>query len=257
MVLRKRRHGNHRERMSRQHAGSVLTVRRAGCPVRCTEELEESRPVRGRPGDLFWADLPASGGMTRCRSSEKKCTERSRAKSRARLSCCGMKFTWGRLWMTEIGRSKGRRGLPDRSGLHPHRRGSFLPRIVERAMPSLGLLPAPKSGVLPMPGDRFYQSAAWRRFRAAVLRAHPICEVPGCGIAATHVDHIVPRRCGGADLETANVQAMCASCHSAKTAIRDGGFGRPGRPAVRIRLAGCDATGMPRDPAHAWRTRPT
>jgi 5-methylcytosine-specific restriction endonuclease McrA len=80
--------------------------------------------------------------------------------------------------------------------------------------------------------------------------------VPGCGVAATNVDHIVPRRRGGADLDPTNVQAMCASCHSAKTAIRDGGFGRPGRPDVRIRLAGCDETGMPRDPGHAWRTRP-
>ena len=107
-----------------------------------------------------------------------------------------------------------------------------------------------------MPADPFYRSAAWRRFRASVLRARPICEVPGCGIAATHVDHIVPRRRGGADFDPANVQALCASCHSAKTALHDGGFGQPGSPDARIRLSGCDATGMPRDPAHPWRTGP-
>lgn len=106
-----------------------------------------------------------------------------------------------------------------------------------------------------MATDPFYQRAAWRRFRTAVLRLRPVCETAGCGITATNVDHIVPRRRGGADLDAANVQALCASCHSAKTAIHDGGFGRPGRPGARIRLSGCDATGMPRDPAHPWRTR--
>ncbi len=106
-----------------------------------------------------------------------------------------------------------------------------------------------------MPGDRFYQSKTWRRFRASVLQARPICEVPGCDIVATNVDHIVPRSRGGADFDPANVQALCASCHSAKTAIRDGGFGRPHRPDATIRLSGCDVTGMPRDPAHPWRAQ--
>jgi 5-methylcytosine-specific restriction endonuclease McrA len=107
-----------------------------------------------------------------------------------------------------------------------------------------------------MPGDLFYQRHAWRRFRTSILRLRPICEIVGCGIAATHVDHIVPRRRGGADLDPANVQALCASCHSAKTVLRDGGFGRPSRPGARIRLSGCDATGIPRDPGHPWHARP-
>ncbi|MGE4043570.1 MAG: HNH endonuclease signature motif containing protein [Acetobacteraceae bacterium] len=105
-----------------------------------------------------------------------------------------------------------------------------------------------------MPGDRFYQRPAWRRFRAAILQARPICEVPGCDVVSTNVDHIVPRSRGGADYDPVNVQALCASCHSAKTAIRDGGFGRSHRPGAPIRLPGCDVTGMPRDPAHPWRT---
>ena len=104
-----------------------------------------------------------------------------------------------------------------------------------------------------MPADPFYQRASWRRFRASVLGARPICEMPGCGIAATNVDHIVSRRRGGADFDPANVQALCASCHSTKTALRDGGFGHAGSPGARIRLSGCDAAGMPRDPAHPWR----
>ena len=105
-----------------------------------------------------------------------------------------------------------------------------------------------------LPGDPFYQRAAWRRFRAGILRHRPICEVPGCGIAASHVDHIIPRRRGGADFDPANVQALCASCHSAKTALRDGGFGHRSKPGARIRLSGCDLTGLPRDPGHPWRT---
>lgn len=105
-----------------------------------------------------------------------------------------------------------------------------------------------------MPADPFYQRPAWRRFRASVLRTRPLCEVPGCGMVSTQVDHVISRRRGGADLDAANVQALCASCHSAKTALHDGGFGRPGRPGARIRLSGCDAMGIPRDPVHPWHT---
>jgi 5-methylcytosine-specific restriction protein A len=104
-----------------------------------------------------------------------------------------------------------------------------------------------------MPADPFYRSTTWRRFRASALRARPICASAGCGAIATHLDHIVPRRRGGADLDRSNVQALCPSCHATKTAVRDGGFGRPGRPDARLRLSGCDATGLPRDPAHPWR----
>lgn len=109
---------------------------------------------------------------------------------------------------------------------------------------------------LSMPGGQFYQQSAWRRFRATILRARPVCETPGCGITATHVDHKLARRRGGADFDPDNVQSLCASCHSTKTTLLDGGFGRPARPGARIRLSGCDATGMPRDPTHPWRTGP-
>lgn len=40
-----------------------------------------------------------------------------------------------------------------------------------------------------------------------------------------HVDHVVPRARGGTD-DDSNLQTLCASCHSAKTATEDGGFGR-------------------------------
>jgi 5-methylcytosine-specific restriction protein A len=51
------------------------------------------------------------------------------------------------------------------------------------------------------------------------------CHAEGRVTAAQHVDHVVPREQGGSD-DWANLQALCASCHSRKTALEDGGFGR-------------------------------
>jgi len=60
------------------------------------------------------------------------------------------------------------------------------------------------------------------------LRAHPLCADPfgvhaerGELVAATEVDHIVSRKRGGADDES-NLQALCKSCHSRKTALESG-----------------------------------
>lgn len=47
------------------------------------------------------------------------------------------------------------------------------------------------------------------------LRANPLCVE--CDGAATEVDHIVPKSQGGTD-EWGNLQALCKSCHSRKTA---------------------------------------
>jgi 5-methylcytosine-specific restriction enzyme A len=72
--------------------------------------------------------------------------------------------------------------------------------------------------------------AAWRRSAAAFLRANPMCV--GCGGKATHADHRQPRRqlvaAGVADPDAwSQLQPLCASCHSRKTAAEDGGFGNP------------------------------
>lgn len=60
----------------------------------------------------------------------------------------------------------------------------------------------------------------WQRLRAMYLQSHPLCVAcaeHGVVTPATDVDHIVPRRSGGQDVES-NLQALCHACHSAKTA---------------------------------------
>jgi 5-methylcytosine-specific restriction enzyme A len=72
-----------------------------------------------------------------------------------------------------------------------------------------------------------YNTAHWRRLRKTYLAAHPLCEC-GCGRAAQVVDHRVPHN---GDRNRAfdwdNLQALTKSCHDAKTARQDGGFGNP------------------------------
>jgi 5-methylcytosine-specific restriction protein A len=75
---------------------------------------------------------------------------------------------------------------------------------------------------------------AWQTASKAYLRAHPVCAIHGssCTIEATCVDHVKPHR-GDHDFfwDRSNWQAACKSCHDAKTAKEDGGFGRPPQPA--------------------------
>ncbi|MEO9298786.1 HNH endonuclease [Devosia alba] len=74
-----------------------------------------------------------------------------------------------------------------------------------------------------------YSSRRWRRERLVFLRAHPLCLDCGhYGIirAANVVDHIDPHRGDEAVFwDSSRWQALCASCHSRKTAGKDGGFG--------------------------------
>lgn len=85
----------------------------------------------------------------------------------------------------------------------------------------------------------------WRRLRGIVLAGQPLCahcSKRGLAVPATDVDH--------ADNDPANnapdnLVGLCHACHSRKTA-RD--YGK--RPRY-----GCDANGMPLDPAHPWNAR--
>lgn len=83
----------------------------------------------------------------------------------------------------------------------------------------------------------------WAKLSRSYRRAHPICEVVGCGQNSAHVDHIetiasAPWR----RLDRSNLQALCHHHHSALTMAYDMG-----------RLDGaCNGDGMPLDPNHPW-----
>lgn len=69
----------------------------------------------------------------------------------------------------------------------------------------------------------------WQQARAGFLKKHPLCVYclkKDKVTAATDVDHIIPHK-GDMDLfwQRSNWQPLCGSCHSAKTAREDGGFG--------------------------------
>jgi len=96
--------------------------------------------------------------------------------------------------------------------------------------------------------DPFYHSPAWRRLRAAALRRDGRrCAVPGCGARATHVDHVVSRRRGGADA-LHNLRSLCAHHDAALKELPSGKRRRDGKAIVR----GCRSDGTPIDPSHWW-----
>lgn len=67
----------------------------------------------------------------------------------------------------------------------------------------------------------FYQSAMWRKTRAAFLMQHPLCvrcAKEDKAVPAVVVDHIVPVKAGGARFDATNLQPLCVSHHNAKTA---------------------------------------
>lgn len=76
--------------------------------------------------------------------------------------------------------------------------------------------------------------AAWRRLKAKVFASialnqgwpYALCEAHlkrGERVKASDLDHKVTKARGGTD-DPANLQALCHSCHSKKTAKEDGGF---------------------------------
>lgn len=86
--------------------------------------------------------------------------------------------------------------------------------------------------------------SAWRRLRASVLAEQPLC--PECRdqgliVPATDVDH---QDNDPTNNDRANLVGLCHAHHSMKTAAE-----MHGRDA---HAKGCDLTGMPRDPDHAW-----
>ena len=63
---------------------------------------------------------------------------------------------------------------------------------------------------------RDYDTPEWKRIRKRVLNTEPFCR--SCMKAyATEVDHIKPLKEGGTH-DLSNLQPLCKSCHSRKTA---------------------------------------
>lgn len=68
--------------------------------------------------------------------------------------------------------------------------------------------------------NKLYDSAAWKRARASHLQSEPLCRScrkAGKLVEAQVVDHIIPVRDGGAELDDGNLQSLCKSCHNSKT----------------------------------------
>lgn len=68
---------------------------------------------------------------------------------------------------------------------------------------------------------------------------------------ATDVDHKVPVSAGGAPFDPDNLQSLCHSHHSQKTALD-----KQGIPFHEWELRGCYPDGSPRDPSHPWYAGP-
>jgi 5-methylcytosine-specific restriction protein A len=93
------------------------------------------------------------------------------------------------------------------------------------------------------------RSAAWRRIRTQVLAEEPLCRMcaaRGLVVPATDVDHIQDSRADYSDDNSrSNLQSLCHSCHSIKTA----------RSMGKSVTLGCDVSGLPVDPAHPWNVK--
>jgi len=77
---------------------------------------------------------------------------------------------------------------------------------------------------------RLYRTGQWQALRRQQLTLLPFCAEclkAGKYTLASEVDHVVPHR-NDPQLffDPSNLQSLCHSCHSIKTAREDGGFGR-------------------------------
>lgn len=91
-------------------------------------------------------------------------------------------------------------------------------------MPTKAPTISPARAKLPKPTDRQQQQGwnyghKWRKLRRQVLNEEPFCRI--CDQPANEVDHVTPLARGGTN-DRANLQALCKSCHSRKTALENG-----------------------------------
>lgn len=75
----------------------------------------------------------------------------------------------------------------------------------------------------------FYRSDEWKAVKKRHLALEPLCREcskEGKLVRATMVDHIVPIKEGGAPLADTNLQSLCWSCHSRKSAQEGSRWGK-------------------------------
>tara|TARA_R110002020_G_scaffold81777_3_gene202836 strand:- start:1214 stop:1510 length:297 start_codon:yes stop_codon:yes gene_type:complete len=66
----------------------------------------------------------------------------------------------------------------------------------------------------------FYRKAPWKKLRRIILDKNPLCVYclkDDIVKPAQVVDHIIPIKKGGADLDESNLQGLCHKCHNKKT----------------------------------------
>ena len=76
--------------------------------------------------------------------------------------------------------------------------------------------------------------ARWRRLRKLFLASNPLCAAclaEHIVRSATEVDHVLPKSQGGTD-DWDNLQSLCKSHHSEKTAREDGRWATPATVGV-------------------------
>lgn len=70
--------------------------------------------------------------------------------------------------------------------------------------------------------NRFYQTTRWKKLRIVVIRRAcglcANCEKRGLIVPGNQVDHILPVSQGGAIWDIDNLQLLCETCHTTKTA---------------------------------------
>jgi 5-methylcytosine-specific restriction enzyme A len=73
--------------------------------------------------------------------------------------------------------------------------------------------------------SKIYQTARWRKFRKWYVNENPLCvkcAERGLTVPVEEVDHIIPIRLGGEQYDWDNLQSLCKSCHSRKSASEKG-----------------------------------
>lgn len=94
---------------------------------------------------------------------------------------------------------------------------------------------------------RWYTKPRWRKLRATMLAQYPKCRQ--CGRPSSEVDHIIAHKGHyGLFYGKDNLQTLCKSCHSRKTA-KECGFAKE---LSDKQLSQCDDAGFPVDPDHPW-----